>query len=74
MKRMSICLIAAVAMLALAAMPAMACNQPNGHKPFKAEGTIDFWEVCEYNPYTIPGIDIVGPANCLTLNVTGREF
>jgi hypothetical protein len=66
MKRLSICLIAAVAMLALAVMPAMACNQPNGHKPFKAEGTIDFWEVCEYYPYTIPSTDIVGPAAFFT--------
>jgi len=62
MKRMSICLIAAVAVLTLAAMPAMACNQHNSHKAYKAEGTIDSWEVCYYQG-AADGSAPVGPAS-----------
>jgi hypothetical protein len=61
MKRMSICLIAAVAMLALAAVPAMACNNhPNS--PYKAKSTVDFWEYCSYAG-ELNGESPVGPAS-----------
>lgn len=62
MKRLSFCLIAAVAMLALAAVPAMACNGTVG-KAYKAKSDVDYWETCyyidpQYTGNTVP----VGPA------------
>jgi hypothetical protein len=61
MKQLSICLIAAVMVLALAAVPAMACNGTVG-KAYKANSNVDYWEECYYSPEPIPGVLPVGPA------------
>jgi hypothetical protein len=61
MNRLSFCLIAAVAVLALAAAPAMACNGTVG-KAYKAKSNVDYWEECYYYPEPIPGVLPVGPA------------
>ena len=60
MKRMSICLIAAVAILALAAVPAIACNGTVG-KAYKAKSNVEYWEQCYYLPQATDTIP-VGPA------------
>ncbi|HET6491214.1 MAG TPA: hypothetical protein VFG28_15765, partial [Syntrophales bacterium] len=61
MKRASIYFITAVALLALAAVPALACNGTIG-KGYKAKSDVDYWEQCNYYPEPIPGMLPVGPA------------
>ena len=47
MKRASIYFITAVAILALAAVPALACNGTIG-KAYKVKSDVDYWELCYY--------------------------
>ncbi len=55
MKRASICMITAVALLALVAVPALACNGTVG-KAFKVKSDVDYWEHCYY----------IDPGQCCT--------
>jgi hypothetical protein len=59
---MSICLITAAALLALVAVPALACNGTVG-KAFKVKSDVDYWEDCYYVDPQVTGNTVpVGPA------------
>ncbi len=72
MKRLSICLIAAVAILALAAMPAMACNGTVG-KAYKAKSDVDYWEQCYYIDPQYDSVIPVGPAYHFATQTQGGD-